>query len=374
MRVGANRGCRRRSARGSRRRRGRRRGAGAARRRRAASARSGRRTVKRLPDRGPSLCAATRAAVQLDDAPDQREADAESAARALERRVDLREHLEDLVGCSGGEADAAVDDRDLDARAVALDVELDRRRRLGEYFAALLSRFENTCESRVVIGVERRSRRPARARRARGRSASSSGIDASRSRRRAPRAASSARAARSSLPRLMRATSSRSSISRTSRRSWRCIASCSGCGAPRRAAARSSALPSGASGLRSSCASVARNSSLRRLTSSSRSFGADALGDLRLQLDVARRELRRWRRAAIRSALRARAPSRRAAPRWPPRGCWLASCSSRRLRYSSISTDDLAAQDLRHDRHRHVVDRAELVAAHAIELGDVAPR
>ena len=43
----------------------------------------------------------------------------------------------------------------------------------------------------------------------------------------------------------------------------------------------------------------------------------------------------------------------------------------RRWQCSSTSTDDLAAQDLRHDRDRHVVDRAELVALQAVELGDV---
>ena len=87
------------------------------------------------------------AAVQLDDALDQREADAETATRAFDRRIDLRERLEDLLGLSGGEADAAVDDRDLDRRP-SLPATSSIGVSAGEYFAALLSRFENTCERR----------------------------------------------------------------------------------------------------------------------------------------------------------------------------------------------------------------------------------
>ena len=69
--------------------------AGAARRPRRASAsrpstarrlalrRSGRRTTNSLPQPGPSLGARTRAAVQLDEALDEREPDAEAALRAV---------------------------------------------------------------------------------------------------------------------------------------------------------------------------------------------------------------------------------------------------------------------------------------------------
>ena len=42
-------------------------------------------------------CARDRAAVHLHQLPHQRQADAEAAARALDRGVDLREQLEDLV-------------------------------------------------------------------------------------------------------------------------------------------------------------------------------------------------------------------------------------------------------------------------------------
>ena len=56
---------------------------------------AGRRTTNSLPRSGPSLKAWTRAAVHLDQAPDQGQADAQPALGAVERAVDLGEQVED---------------------------------------------------------------------------------------------------------------------------------------------------------------------------------------------------------------------------------------------------------------------------------------
>ena len=51
------------------------------------------------------------------------------------------------------------------------------------------------------------------------------------------------------------------------------------------------------------------------------------------------------------------------------------SCSScARLAVELGEHPDLGAQHLRHDRHRHVVDRAHLVAAQAVDVGEVDRR
>ena len=85
-----------------------------------------------------------------------------------------------------------------------------------------------------------------------------------------------------------------------------------------------------ASGLRSSCASTARNSSFRRLASSQ--LGR-ALGDPQLELAIQPLELPR-------------------------------------LAVQLDEDADLGAQDLRHDRHRDVVHGAVLVALQPVELGE----
>ena len=47
-------------------------------------------------------------AVQLHEAPHQRQADAQSSSRALALIIDLRKHLENAIELIGGHADAAV--------------------------------------------------------------------------------------------------------------------------------------------------------------------------------------------------------------------------------------------------------------------------
>ena len=49
-----------------------------------------------------------RAAVQLDQAPRERQADAKSAAGAVERMVDLHEHVEDARELGRLDADARI--------------------------------------------------------------------------------------------------------------------------------------------------------------------------------------------------------------------------------------------------------------------------
>src|SRR5688572_31728591 len=56
--------------------------------------------------------------VHLHEAANQREPDAESTLRAVERRIDLREHVEDSRQHLAPDADAAVADADADLRAV----------------------------------------------------------------------------------------------------------------------------------------------------------------------------------------------------------------------------------------------------------------
>ena len=68
----------------------------------------GSRTVNSLPRPAPSLARLDAAAVQLDDAAHQREADAEAAARAIERALALREEVEDPRQQLGRDADAGV--------------------------------------------------------------------------------------------------------------------------------------------------------------------------------------------------------------------------------------------------------------------------
>ena len=73
-----------------------------------------------------------RAAVQLDQAFDQRQADAQPALRTIERGIDLGEHLEDIGELAGGDADAGILDPDHHLLALRLDLERDRafRRRV----------------------------------------------------------------------------------------------------------------------------------------------------------------------------------------------------------------------------------------------------
>ena len=145
--------------------------------------------------------------------------------------------------------------------------ERDVIRRRSVYLAALLSRLRTP--ARAAPGRRRATSGSRRQvdRRARGRAPRSAGRWSRRARdHRAP--ARAARLRSSILPRVMRETSSRSSTSRTMCATWRSIIA-RACGRRRRGTARSRCsdlrpLRIGASGLRSSCASIARNSSLRR--------------------------------------------------------------------------------------------------------------
>ena len=152
------------------------------------------------------------------------------------------------------------------------------------YLAALCSRLPTTWASRAAspstgsgASVTRTSsawRRDSM----NGRTVSSASRTASRRSMRALRTAN--------LPVVMRETSSRSSTSRTICRSWRSIMSSarwriSGVVAGVRMI--SSALRKGASGLRSSCARVARNSSLRRSASRSASARRPASASMPLK-------------------------------------------------------------------------------------------
>ena len=95
-----------------------------------------------------------RAAVQLDEAPRQRQADAEAAVRAVAMLLELREHVEDARQHVRRDADAGVLAR---ARCVGVRrrCALTRMRPpRSVYLAALFSRFANTCASRVEVGVD----------------------------------------------------------------------------------------------------------------------------------------------------------------------------------------------------------------------------
>ena len=148
----------------------------------------------------------------------------------------------------------------------------------------------------------------------------------------------------SSLPRLIRLTSSRSSTSRTS---WFDLAVddvrdpvAIRVGLPRRS--NSTAVRIGCSGLRSSCASIARNSFLRRSPPPAlRPGGAGCARFVQLRDGVLELRVR------LDNALLQRA------------------VEPLELRGLAIQIDehaDLGAQDLGHDRNRDVVDRAGRVA------------
>src|SRR5687768_5085467 len=66
-----------------------------------------------------------RAAMHGDKTLYQRQADAEPAHRALQRRIDLHEHVEDPGKLLRGDADAVVANADHGLTAVALDDQLD---------------------------------------------------------------------------------------------------------------------------------------------------------------------------------------------------------------------------------------------------------
>ena len=144
-----------------------------------------------------------------------------------------------------------------------------RRRRV--YFAALFSRLRNTCASRVASALRsdrlgRHVRRPARGRAApiSGRLISTARFHDGAQIERAPCAARSLSAADAATRRAGRRRAA--SGGRPGGRSRRWLPTQLG-SRPALMRSTSAALRIGASGLRSSCASVARNSSLRRSAS-----------------------------------------------------------------------------------------------------------
>ena len=268
-----------------------------------------------------------RAAVQLDDALRERQPDAEAAARAVDALLGLHEQLEDLV--EHRRARCRSRGR---RRAAARGRRCDREPQLDAACPAASSSPRSTAGSR----------RPAAA--ARGRRAPCSGLGGSvdvELRRCAPSnsgavasIAASTAARRSSgssrssnLPRVMRETSSRSSSSRVMWCAWRSITDWQrsrDLGAPARARSSRVAFSTAASGLRSSCDSIARNCSRRRAASAV------------------------WSSSA---AICSGAPRARAAPR----------ASATMSRADRRDADELAvAVEDRRERDRHVDRRAVL--------------
>ena len=239
--------------------------------------RAGRRR-RRQPDRERAALARPvapgldRSAVQLDQPPRQREPDAEAAVAAIAVAGELREHVEDVRQHLRRNADARVLHAQADVVALggAADANPSAARRV------LDRRCSAGCEAPApAASGPRRSRAASPADRARARGPARRSPAAPHRPRSGARARRSIRSRRiSSLFWVMRATSSRSSVSRTSCSSCRSIvarafSTTSGLSRARRMT--SSALRIGASGLRSSCDSVARNSSLRRSASRSAS-------------------------------------------------------------------------------------------------------
>ena len=107
---------------------------------------NGRQLACRLPDcstgrgsridepaavRGSSALHEQLPGVQFDDVAREGQADAESAARALQRRVDLGEQFEDPFPLFRRKADAVIDDRDFDHVGSGHDYHVDRRTAIG---------------------------------------------------------------------------------------------------------------------------------------------------------------------------------------------------------------------------------------------------
>jgi hypothetical protein len=206
--------------------------------------------------------------VQLGEPPRQRQPDAQADAAEPGRLMPLREQLEDVGQRLGGDAGAAVADREAQLVALAIGAgdaagDGDRAARVGELDRVVQQVRKNLHEARV-IGVDvDRLRRQGDLRREpadveRGAMALHGVADELRDRRRLGWSWI--------LPDVMRETSSRSSMRRTIWVTWRSIIGRTRATAPAASCdSRSTSRPvrSGASGLRSSCARMAMNSSLR---------------------------------------------------------------------------------------------------------------
>ena len=170
----------------------------------------------------PSLCASTRALVQLDQALHQRQADAQAALAAVERALALHEQLEDVRQQLRRRCRCRCR-----ARRSCASPSLGAQRRArccpprGVYLAALLSRLATTCARRAKSPYSqtgaRRAPRPTELLALRV-DQRPRGLDAVRDR---PCASSTGSFFSTILPWVMRETSSRSS---TSRARWRHLA------------------------------------------------------------------------------------------------------------------------------------------------------
>ena len=240
----------------------------------AAARGDGRRTMNSLPLPGLRF-GVDRAAVQFDQPAHQRQADAQAALGPFQRPVRLAEHVEYVGQRFARDADSVVANHDDGLRPVQPGFDLDPAPS-SVNFALLFNRLEKTWPS----ASDRRSRKSARSGSVTGQLVT--GRVNQRPARFRPRLRTTApirsRSLRSSiLSREMRLTSRRSSTSRViccTCRSMTCAASSrQSIVAAVASAASSNPLRIGASGLRSSCASVARNWSLRRSASEQRLFG-----------------------------------------------------------------------------------------------------
>ena len=175
---------------------------------------AGRRMANSLPRRSVAV-GLDRAAVHLDQALDQRQADAQPALRPVQRRSTWVNRSKTRGSISGGmpmPVSRTRDDRVVALRARPISADLARR---SVYLAALLSRLATTCASRVGSASHERAGSAAASTSARGCAPSISGRLVSTAL--ATTVARSTGSVRSSiLPRVIRDTSSRSSTSRTS--------------------------------------------------------------------------------------------------------------------------------------------------------------
>ena len=112
--------------------------------------RRGRRTTNSLPRLpGPSLLGLDPAAVHLDQPLHQRQADAQPALRPAPATVDLREHLEDAGQHARRRCRCRCPAPDTATSPPCRSAVSQMRPPRSVYLAALFSRFEKTCASRV---------------------------------------------------------------------------------------------------------------------------------------------------------------------------------------------------------------------------------
>ena len=226
----------------------------------------GRRT--RCPCPSPSLRRVDAAAVHLDQAADQGQADAEPPLGAVERAVGLGEQVEDAREQLRGDPDAGVADPDDRLVALSAGLQRDPAPRLGVLGGVVQQVGEDLLEpGRVGLAGARLRGERDRQLVAAGLDQRPGGLDGAGDGlargRPAPCGAGSCRV-------LIRETSSRSSTSRARCRTCRSAIVRRLLGRPASSAPSGGGggrSGSGARGLRSSWASIARNSSLRRSAS-----------------------------------------------------------------------------------------------------------